>query len=169
MAEADPPRPLTDADDRTAFDCGQHALNTWFKRHALRNHLGGASRVSVVTDRASSRIAGYVALSAAQIEREFLAKPHQRNLPDRVPVTLLGQLAVDKDFQGRGYASALLVFALRTALRASEAIGSLGVVTHPIDDGVRLLYHKWDFEELPFDPERAMMIRMTVIRKSLGP
>lgn len=140
----------------------------WFKRHALSNHLAGASRVSIVTDRASGRISGYVALSAAQVERGFLAKPRQRNVPDPIPVTLLGQLAVDKSFHGQGYGSALLVFVLRTALRASELIGSMGVVAHPLDDGVRQLYGKWDFEELPFDPRRAMMIRMSVIRKSLG-
>jgi hypothetical protein len=38
-------------------------------------------------------IVGYVTLSAAQIEREFLPKRHHRNKPDPVLATLLRQLA----------------------------------------------------------------------------
>ena len=64
-------------------------------------------------------------------------KAQQRNRSDPVPVTLLGQLAVDKEFQGQGHAKSLLLFALRTALHASRVIGSMGVITHPLDDGVR--------------------------------
>jgi GNAT superfamily N-acetyltransferase len=43
-----------------------------------------------------------------------------------IPVTLLGQLAVDKDYQGQGHASSLLLFALKTALHAAEIVGSMG-------------------------------------------
>lgn len=143
-------------------------LNAWFRRHAWDNQISGVSRVTVVTDDASGRIAGYVTLSAAQIERAFLSKPQQRNRPDPVPATLLGQLAVDKDFQGQGHAASLLLFALRTALVASETIGSMGVITHPLDDGVRGFYARWGFQNLPFDPRRAMFVRMVDLRRSFG-
>jgi GNAT superfamily N-acetyltransferase len=126
------------------------------------------SRVNVIADSASGRIAGYVTLSAAQIERAFLPKSQQRNRPDPVPATLLGQLAVDKDFQGQGHATSLLLFALRTALVASATIGSMGVITHPLDDGVRGFYARWGFQDLPFDPRRAMFVRMVDLRKSLA-
>jgi len=92
----------------------------------------------------------------------------QRNRPDPVPVTLLCQLAVDKAYQGQGHAVSLLVFALKTALRASEIIGSMGAITHPIDDGVRGFYARWGFQDLPFDPRRAMMVRMVDLQKSFG-
>jgi GNAT superfamily N-acetyltransferase len=107
-----------------------------------------------------------VGLSAAQIVRAFLAKAHQRNKPDPVPVTLLGQLAIDRSHQGQGHARSLLFFALATALRASHDVGSFGVITHPIDDQVRAFYARWGFEELPFDPRRAMIVRMADLEKS---
>jgi GNAT superfamily N-acetyltransferase len=107
-----------------------------------------------------------VTLSAAQIEREFLATAHRRNKPDPVPVTLLGQLAVDKVYQGQGHARSLLFYALSTALRASRDIGSFGVVTHPLDDALRGLYARWGFEDLPFDPRRAMVVRMVDLENS---
>src|SRR5580658_4823490 len=168
MAVAAPPRPLAENDDRNLFDCGKDSINGWFQRHAWINQASGATRVTVITDAASGRIAGYVTLSAAQIERAFLPKSQQRNRPDPVPATLLGQLAVDSAFQGQGHAASLLLFALRTALVASETIGSMGVITHPLDDGVRGLYARWGFQDLPFDPRRAMLVRMADLRKSFG-
>ena len=129
--------------------------------------LTGVSRTNVICDTATAEIVGYVTLSAAQIERAFLPKSHQRNKPDPVPVTLLGQLAIHKDHQGRGHARSLLLFALRTAMRASREIGSFGVITHPIDDRARAFYRRWGFQDLPFDPRRAMIVRMIDLERSL--
>lgn len=166
MAAVTPPRPLAESDDRSEFDCGRASLNNWFRRHAWANHAGDVSRVNVIAETTTGRLAGYLAMSAAQIERAYLPRPQQRNRPDPVPVVLLGQLAVDKAFHGRGYAADLLRFGLMTALRVSESVGSMGVITHPLDDGVRGFYARWGFQELPFDPRRAMIIRMSDLRAS---
>ena len=124
--------------------------------------------MNVIADAVSGRIAGYVTLSAAQIERAYLPKPQQRNQPDPLPATLLGQLAVDKSMQGRRLATALMQFALKTALRAADFVGSVGVITHPLDDDVRSFYAKWGFEALPFDPRRAMVVRMVDLRRAFA-
>jgi GNAT superfamily N-acetyltransferase len=96
----------------------------------------------------------------------YLPKSQQRNWPDPIPITLLGQLAVHKDHQGQGHARSLLLFALRTALKASREIGSFGLITHPIDDGVRAFYARWGFVDLPYDPRRAMIVRMVDLEAS---
>jgi GNAT superfamily N-acetyltransferase len=166
VAGITPPRPLAESDDRDRFDCGRQSLNHWFQRHAFANHAAGISRTNVICDADTAEIVGSVTLSAAQIERAFLAKPRQRNTPDPVPATLLGQLAVHKNHQGRGHARSLLLFALRTALRASREIGSFGVVTHPIDEQARAFYRRWGFQDLPFDPRRAMIVRMVDLERS---
>jgi GNAT superfamily N-acetyltransferase len=168
VAAVTPPRPLAERDDRSRFDCERDSLNMWFRRHAWANQVNGASRVNVIADAASGRIVGYVTLSAAQIERAFLPKPHQRSRPDPLPVTLLGQLAVDKQYKGQGHAASLLLFALRTALQAADVIGSIGVITHPLDEGVRRFYARWGFHDLPFDPRRAMIVRMSDLRRSFA-
>jgi hypothetical protein len=85
MAEVAPPRPLAQDDERTQFDCGRDSLNAWFRNHAWHNHVSGISRTSVICDTGTGVIAGYVTLSAAQIERQFLAKAHRRNKPIRCP------------------------------------------------------------------------------------
>jgi len=162
-----PPRPLAESDDYERFDCGREALDHWFHRHAWKNHANGASRVNVIEDAEARRIVGFVSLSASHVERAFLPKARQRNSPDPIPVTLLGQLAVDRDYQGQRHAASLLKFALLTAWRAAQQVGSFGVLTHPLDDGVRGFYARWGFEELPFDPRRAMLIRMADIEAAL--
>lgn len=166
MAEITPPRPLSEDDEQSHFDCGRKSLNAWFQRHAWHNHVAGISRISVICDSGTGLVVGYVTLSAAQIEREFLARAHRRNKPKMVPATLLGQLAIDKPRQGQGHARSLLHFALMTALRASHEVGSFAVLTHPIDEHVRQFYHRWGFEDLPFDPMRAMIVRMIDLEKS---
>ena len=127
----------------------------------------GSVRANVI--REAGQIVGYVTLSAGQIESAAQPRPFQRNKPDPVPATLLGQLAIHKDHQGKGYARSLLLFALRAALRASHTVGSFGVFTHPLDDSARGFYARWGFQDLPFDPRRAMIVRMADLeRNGLG-
>jgi GNAT superfamily N-acetyltransferase len=166
MATLASPRALSDSDDRKSFDCGRGQVNAWFRRHGWANHVGGASRVSVISDPSGGRVIRFVTLSASQIERAFLPKSEQRNTPDPAPVLLLGQLAVDRDYQSKDYATALLLFAFRSALQAAEIIGCIGLITHPLDDGVRQFYARRGFRDLAFDPKRAMMIRMADLRHS---
>jgi predicted N-acetyltransferase YhbS len=166
MAGLTAPRPLAADDDRAHFDCGRESLNQWFRRHAWRNQETGMSRTSVVCDPVNGHIVGYVSLSAAQIERAFLPKASQRNRPDPIPALLLGQLAVDRQYQGRGYARSLMLFALNTAVRLSEQIGCFCVLTHPLDDEVRAFYRGFGFEDLPFDPSRSMAVRITDLVRS---
>ncbi len=160
MAAVTPPRPLAERDDRSQFDCGRESLNKWFQTRAWTNQATGVSRTNVICDAASGAIVGYVTLSAAQIERAFLPKAQRRNKPDPIPATLLGRLAVDKVRQGQGHARSLLWFALGTAVRASRDIASFGVITHPIDDTVRAFNRRWGFQDLPFDPQGAMIARI---------
>ncbi len=166
MAGLTPPRPLAASDDRDSFDCGRDSLNQWFRRHAWRNQESGASRTSVVCDAVTVSIVGYVSLSAAQIEREYLPKAARRNRPSPIPVILLGQLAIDRQHHGKGYARSLIVFALMTAVRLSKDIGCFGVLTHTLDNDVRAFYRRFGFEDLPYDPNRSMIVRMIDLERN---
>jgi hypothetical protein len=60
---------------------------------------------------------------------------------------------------------------LRTALHAARVIGSVGIITHPLDDGVRSFYTntRLGFQELPFNPLRAMLVRMVDLQRGFAP
>ncbi len=96
----------------------------------------------------------------AQITRCFLAQPAQRNQPDPLPALLIGQLAVDRRYQGRGLARSLMRLALTTAVRFSRDVGCFGILVHPLGEALRMFYGRFGFEDLPFDPRRAMIVRM---------
>ena len=160
------PRPLLEGDDRDSFDCGRDSLNAWFRERAWKNQLANVSRTSVLTETGGTRIAGFVSLSAAQIERAFLSKRFQRNMPDPVPAILLGQLAVDLRDQRKGVAASLMFFVFSTVARAASEIGCYALTTHPLDDALRDYYRKFGFDDLPFDPGRAMFARIVDMRQN---
>ena len=168
MARVTAPQPLARSHERAAFDCGRESLNIWFKRHAWHNQAAGISRTNVICDRDTGVVVGYVTLSGSAIRRQFLAKSQQRSKTDPLPVTLLGQLAVATSHQGEGHARSLLAFALKTALAASRQVGSFGVITHPVDDGIRAFYERLGFQDLPFDPGRSMIVRFIDLEKTIG-
>lgn len=161
------PRPLVRDDDRAVFDCGRESLNKWFRQYAWRNQASGASRTNVVCDTETGDIVGYVSLTSTKIQRSFLVKKHQRNMPDPVPAILLGQLAVDIHYHGKGIASSLMLFVFRTVLEVSNHIGCSVLLTHPLDDDVRAFYQQFGFVDMPFDPDRAMCMRIADLRKSM--
>ena len=140
-------------------------MNEWPRRHAWRNQAAGISRTSVLIDQATGAIAAYVSLAAGQIERAALPKAAQRNRPSAVPIILLGQLAVDRAWQGRGVARSLVFFSFRTAIGASDSLGCFGVVSHPLDEAARAFYRRHGMVDLPGDP-RAMIVRIVELRSN---
>ena len=166
MAGLNPPRPLGEGDDLDGFDCGRESMNLWLRRHALRNQIQNISRTTVFTAKDSGTLVGYVTLATAQIEREFLPRQARRHRPTAIPVVLLGQLAVDRRFQGQGLARQLLFYALTTSVAFSQSVGCFGVITHPLDDAMRAFYRKFGFVDLPGDPRHSMIVRIADLEES---
>ena len=98
------------------------------------------SGTHVICDTATGEVIGHVALAASQIERARLSEPEPFDRPDPVPALVLGQLAVDRRYQGKGYGRSLALFAMTAAVRFAENIGCFCMFTHPLDDGVRAFF-----------------------------
>jgi GNAT superfamily N-acetyltransferase len=71
---------------------------------------------------------------------------------------------VDREFQGQGVGSLLLVDALRRALHIAEQVGFRAVEVDSIDDDARRFYLKFGFQSLNDDP-RHLWMPMHEIRK----
>jgi GNAT superfamily N-acetyltransferase len=104
--EAEAPEPLSDKHDLSRFDSGELVLDDWLRRRALPNEASGASRTYVVC--AGNRVVGYYTLAVGSVTHEKVPGRVKRNMPDPVPVMVIGRLAVDKSVQGRGIGSGLL-------------------------------------------------------------
>ena len=91
------PGPLTAEHDTSAFTCRHESLSAWLSKRALANAVSGASRTCVVCD-GQRRVVGYYALAAGSIAASAAPGGLRLNLPDPLPVIVLGRLAVHRDW-----------------------------------------------------------------------
>src|SRR5258708_34104776 len=89
------PEPLAPDHELDGFESGVASLDEWLKRRARRNEADGASRTFVVC--AGRRVVGYYCLAAGSGLHTAATGKVRRNMPDPVPVLLLGRLAVDRN------------------------------------------------------------------------
>jgi GNAT superfamily N-acetyltransferase len=155
-----PPSPITVDQKLTNFDSGELSLNEWLKKRALKNQATGASRCFVVCS--GTVVIGYYSLSAGAISHEAAPKAMRRNMPDPLPVLLLGRLAVDKRYHNRGIGQALLRDALLRAVNVSGDAGVFAILVHPLTDQAKQFYLSRGFVESPIQPMTLMMTIETV-------
>lgn len=134
--------PLDRGHDRAAFSCGEPALDNYLRRQASQDVRRRVAQIFVALGDAPGQIAGYYGLGAASFEKEELAKrlPHYP-----VPAAVLGRLAVDFAWQGRGLGEALLIDAARRVLRASAALAVYAIVVDTKNDRARTFYERYGF------------------------
>jgi GNAT superfamily N-acetyltransferase len=152
--------------DRSGFDCGVTALNEY-----LRTGLGQHGRRDLtrgyVAVESGNRIVGYFTLAAGRLSVSVF--PERGGLPAKMPLptTLLGRLAVDKAWQGRGIGAALLAYALRAAVDGAESIASAVIEVDAKDDAARSFYAKFGFQSLK-DDRLHMILPMETARKAIS-
>jgi GNAT superfamily N-acetyltransferase len=159
------PKPLRPGHDLGAFDSGVLALDEWLRRHAMRNQETGASRTYVI--RRKDRVVGYYALAAGAVALAEASGKLRRNMPDPVPVMVLGRLAVDRELQGRGVGSALLRDAILRTMQAADIAGITAVLVHAISDDAKRFYERCGFQPSPVDP-MTLMITLRDAAKALA-
>ncbi|HRH75185.1 MAG TPA: GNAT family N-acetyltransferase, partial [Zoogloea sp.] len=118
------PAPLAAHHDTTAFACGVASLDHWLKQRALKNQATGASRCFAVCD--DKRVVAYYALASSAVAAEAASGRLRRNMPDPIPVVVLGRLAIDQSWHGTGLGRALVRDACLRVMAAAEAIGIRG-------------------------------------------
>ncbi|MCW7552693.1 GNAT family N-acetyltransferase [Endozoicomonas gorgoniicola] len=149
------PELLTKDHNTDDFDCGHDVLTEWLKKTALKNQSANASRTFVVCK--GDRVVGYYALSSGSIERMQTPKSLARNMPDPIPVTVLGRLAIDQAHQGMRIGSGLLKDAMMRTLVVSQHIGVKAMLVHAISEEARQFYLQYGFKESTFNPMTLML------------
>lgn len=154
-----PPTLLTDAQELAAFDSGVPSLDDWLKRRAHANQASGASRSYVVAD--GARVIGYYCLASGAIAMVDAPAPIRRNMPDPIPVTVLGRLAIDRSAQGKGLGTAILQDAIVRAAQAAQIVGARGLLVHAISLPAKSFYENYGFVSSPANP-------MTLVLSLIG-
>lgn len=150
-----PPEPLTGQHNADAFASGVESLDTWLRRRAMKNQLTGASRTFVVCE--GERVVAYYALASSAITVDDASGRFRRNMPDPIPVVVLGRLAVDRSLQGKGLGRALVRDAALRVMQAADTIGIRGLVVQALSDDARVFYERVGFDSSPLDPMLLMM------------
>lgn len=155
------PVPLTSEHDVSGFDCGEPALNDWLRHRALKNE-GRFSRTYVVC--AGDLVVAYFCILAGAVERAAVPGKVRRNAPDTIPVSVIGRLAVSRDYAGKGLGADILSDALRRIAVASQSIGIGAVLVHAKDEAAKRFYLKCaEFIEYPEDSRTVFLPIETVV------
>lgn len=159
------PVPLSSDHDLSDFDCGEPALDDWLRNRALRNE-SRFSRTYVVC--ASDRVVANFCISAGAVERAAAPGKMRRNAPDMIPVSVIGRLAVDRRYAGRGLGADILSDALRRIAVASQSIGIGAVLVQAKDEAAKRFYLRCaEFIEYPQD-SRTLFIPIETVVAGFG-
>ena len=150
MGQIGAPEPITTSHSVESFACGIPVLDEWLKRRALKNEVSGASRTFVVCH--DGQVIGYYALATGSVEHRDAPKKLRRNMPDPIPVMVLGRLAVDKQWQQAGLGRSLLKDAVLRTLSVSQQVGVKALLVHTLSEDARTFYAHNGFLESPLDP-----------------
>lgn len=150
------PEPLSIGHRIDAFDCGEPVLDEWLRKRALGNQSSGASRTFVVAD-ATGRVMGYYALAAGAVAHETATSAVRRNMPDPVPVLVLGRLAVDRQAQGIKLGASLLQDAVKRAIGVSADAGIRALLVHALSEPAKQFYLHYGFQASTLHPMTLMM------------
>lgn len=149
------PRPLTIAHAVANFSCGEVTLDHWLKHHALRNEGHGASRTYVVC--VEQRVVAYSALATGAIVSELAPRGLRRNMPNPIPVMVLGRLAVDSGWRNHGLGKALLRDAILRSVQVSELVGVKALLVHALSEEVVQFYDRHGFQSSPMHPKTLFL------------
>ena len=140
-----------------SFDCSKDAINTYLRRYAAKNMALNLNRTFVLPympeayigkeDSRKSHVAAYYTLAHQTLVREELPDPSR--LPRYpVPVILLAQMGIDRQFHRQGLGAKTLIYALRHAYQIAsnpKGIPALGVVLDVLDQDALAFYRSFDF------------------------
>ena len=158
------PEPLAETHDLNDFFSGVSSLDDWLKRRARPNQVSGASRTFILAE--ERRAIGYYALASGAVTVADSTGRFRRNMPDPIPVAVLGRLAIDRSQQGRGLGRALFRDCALRVVHAADAIGIRGILVHAISEQAKAFYLALGFDPSPSEP-MTLMVTLADIRELL--
>jgi hypothetical protein len=164
-----PPEALAAKHDLSKFRCKEYPeLADWLQQRGPKNE-GLGSRTYVLP--IGSRVVGYYSLAAGSVMYADVNAKTRRNMPEPIPVMVIGRLAVDDEFSGRGlgYGGGLLKDALLRCLSVSRLAGVRAAVVHAKDEKAAGFYRHYKFVQSPTNPLTLFLPIETIIRALASP
>jgi GNAT superfamily N-acetyltransferase len=163
MSKLSKPVALQALHNRKNFDCGDNGLNEWLRHKAEKNHYSGASRCYVTCNEMND-IVGFYCLSAGAVARNDVPKKLQRNMPDPLPVMVMGRLAVDTDYHNQGIGKALLKDAIMRTLHVADQAEVVALLVHSLSERAKQFYISCGFIESSLNPMTLCLPCITAVQ-----
>jgi predicted GNAT family N-acyltransferase len=146
---------------REDFSCGDDALDRYIRQQAGQDQKKNVAATLVLIDLDSGAIAGYYTLSMNCVLLKDLPEDIRKHLPryPDIPAALLGRLAVDSRYKGRGLGEHLLMDAMKRCLDSEIAVFCL--IVDAYEDAVKF-YASYGFIELPGHANRLFLPMKTI-------
>jgi GNAT superfamily N-acetyltransferase len=145
------PEPLTPEHDVSSFSCGKPSLDHWLKTRALSNQQKGFTAVLVVHD--EGRVVGFYGLAPTAVVASVMPRAIRTGQPpDPVPCLLLGQLATDVAWFGKGVGTGLLRHALQRCVEAATLVGGRALIVNAVDGEAAAFWVRRGFVASRDDP-----------------
>ncbi len=145
------PEPLNATHEVSEFACGNAVLDNWLKTRALSNQEKGFTAVLVVHE--ARRVVGYYGLAPTAVVPNALPRSIRTGQPpDPVPCLLLGQLATDVAWAGRGIGTGLVKHALERCVAAARLVGGRALLVNALDDEAAAFWRRRGFVPSRDDP-----------------
>ncbi len=165
--------PLTPHHRTETFDSGRPTLDRWLRESALRAQLQGTAHTCAWTDGDDPRVRAYYAVAPTEVRRADVSSGLVGGV-SRIPAYLLARLALDRDLQGRGLGSQLLLDALEVVVAAADVAGGRLVVVDAIDAAAAAFYRHHDFRAVDFravddgTDDARLYLKIASARRALG-
>ncbi|WP_257294286.1 GNAT family N-acetyltransferase [Endozoicomonas sp. YOMI1] len=140
--------------DRASFDCGETELNLFIQTQASKHMQAGISRTMVLPasnplPNQKIPICAFYSIAPGSICRDTLPKALVKKLPRYpIPVFLIAQLAVHREFQGEGLGKICLVNALKYLWEINAHMRVYAIIVDCLTDAAEKFYAKYGFEVL---------------------
>ncbi len=132
------------------FDCGVDSINDWLKRRALANQYNNASRTYVIV--VEGKVIAFYCLASGALASHDAPGATRRNMPEPIPVAILGRLGIDTAWQHRGLGAAMLQDAVLRTASAADIIGIKGIIVHAVSASAKNFYMHYGFTPSPTQP-----------------
>ncbi|MEE9355669.1 MAG: GNAT family N-acetyltransferase [Methylococcaceae bacterium] len=148
-----------------SFDCGEENLNRYLQHYALMSQRADAARTYVGV--AGEKVIGYYTLVVSNAVFEDAPERLKKGLSrNPVPVMLLGRLATDLTWQGKGVGAGLLRDAMQRTIQVADIAGVRAFIVHAKDDKAKAFYEHFNFFPSPTDPYHLYLL-VKDIRKTM--
>ncbi|MFV3380071.1 MULTISPECIES: GNAT family N-acetyltransferase [Pseudomonas] len=160
--ELSAPQRLNEFHEVDQFDCGEVTINRYLQEKALNAQQAKHAVVYVTCFKGTNTVAGYYTLSNGSVARAHGATARlRRNAPNELPVIILGRMGVDREAAGQGVATDLLQDAIERALVASEMVGCVALIVHPLTERLERFYANYaGFRHCPDLSPKTMMLAL---------